>query len=749
VTGRGGSIARFARILLLSIALVLASGLAARAADSKPRPPATGQAGSDAPVVLKADTLTHDRERGVVTATGNVELAQGDRLIVADQISYSERDDRVEASGNVTLVEPSGDVLFADHVELTDKMHDGVIANFRARLKDGSRLAANGARRTGGERTVMSKAVYSPCALCRDDPMRAPLWQIKAREVVHDEVNHDIAYYDAWLEAYGIPILYAPYFDHPDPTVDRRSGFLTPSYGHSNRLGYMLGTPYYVVLAPWRDLTITPTITTDKGPVLAFDYRENTGNGGFEISSSITRPYSQGPGMDTGLGDEVIRGHLFGKGAFDIDPSWKWGFLVERASDNSYLSNYRVVDFRQFNLSALNNRNTLTTSPYLEAIDNRSYFNATAYSFQGLRTTDVQSEIPFVLPLIDFERVGDPDENGSFYSIGANTMVLSRAAGANSRRLSLTGAWQMPLIGPIGDLYTLSTKVRGDVYHADNVVDSGDPTGNTIHQGFTGRFLPEIVLDWSYPLIRRGDGLSALIEPVAQAILSPYGGNSQNIPNEDSQDLEFDDTSLFSDDRFPGLDRVETGPRLNYGLKGSLFGDHGGRASFLFGQTAKLRQDSVLTQGSGLERNLSDYVGRIMLSPNRFLDLAYRFRLDQKTFSPRRDEVDLSAGPTFFRFNIVYVLLETQSAADNVETFTKREQVLAGATLRVTPYWRLTGGTRRDLTGGGSTLNANIGLIYEDECLRASTQANWNYITNQNVSPDRSIVFRISLKNLG
>jgi LPS-assembly protein len=690
------------------------------------------------PVVLIADRIERDDERGITTATGNVELAQGGRVIVADSITYNERDNTVFASGNVTMREPSGDVLFADYVEFRDDLREGVIREFRALLSDGAKIAANGARRTGGNRTVMSRVVYSPCELCPEDPERAPLWQIKAKEVVHDQVAHDIAYYDAWLEFFGMPLVYTPYFEHADPTVKRRTGLLSPTYGSTTALGYTLTTPYYIVLEPWRDLTISPTFTTNEGGILALEYRELTETGYYRFEGSVTRPETQDPQFGTTLGDEVIRGHIRGEGEFAIDDIWRAGFLLERASDGTYLARYNVPE--------LSNRRTLVTRPYVEGFDDRDHARMTGFYFQGLDEDDVQSRIPFVMPLVDVNLVGEPGRYGSFFTFDANGMALNRRDGADSRRLSAIGGWHLPFISDTGEVYKLSATLRGDVYNVGNVVDPDD--ASIVEDGFAGRIVPEFSLEWRYPLIARSGTVRTLLEPIVQAIASPYGGNPESIPNEDSQDLEFDDTNLFSSNRFTGLDRIEVGPRVNYGFRLGFYGAGGGRTTVLIGQSYHVYEDDALTSQSGLDSNFSDYVGRILISPAPYLDLGYRFQLDAEDFSPRRTELDVAGGPDFLRLSLSYLQIEEQTSEQNVTTFESREEVLAGASLRLTPLWRLTASARRDLTDGGRWVNYGGALTYEDECFLASLGAARSFTQTRDVEEDTSVVFRVILKGV-
>ena len=197
------------------------------------------------------------------------------------------------ASGEVALLEPGGEAMFADSVELTGDLRNGVVRRLSVLLTDNSRIAANGARRIDGQRTVMRKAVFSPCALCPEDPARPPLWQVKAGTVIHDQAKRALIYYDASLEAFGVPVLYTPYFRHPDPTVTRHTGFLTPTYRSSTALGEEVEIPYYWNLAPNRDATFAPRFTSDEGVVLAGEYRSARGaaaSRSMPASPTPTRP---------------------------------------------------------------------------------------------------------------------------------------------------------------------------------------------------------------------------------------------------------------------------------------------------------------------------------------------------------------------------------------------------------------------------------------------------------------------------
>ena len=577
-------------------------------------------------VLMSADEITYEEDTDTAVAAGAVEIAQGGRVLRADLIRYRRRDGVVTASGEVALLEPGGEAMFADSVELTGDLRNGVIRRLSVLLTDNSRIAANGARRIDGKRTVMRRAVFSPCALCPEDPARPPLWQLKAGTVIHDQAKRALIYYDASLEAFGVPFFYTPYFRHPDPTVTRHTGFLTPTYRSSAALGGEVEIPYYWNLAPNRDATFSPRFTSDEGVVLAGEYRERTRDGRFTIDASITHANT------TVEDDHRIRGHLFGRGAFDIDEEWRWGFEAERTLDDTYLNRYDI-----------SSKDALITNLFAERYRRRSFMSGNAYAFQDLRAGEEGDRSPIVLPLLDAALVSAPDYAGGYATFDANLMVLERLDGSDSRRLSATAGWRRPFITRGGHLFRIDASLRGDLYHSYIPAEAGQPSG-TWQSASAERVVPQLAVEWRYPLLARIGTVRPLIEPIVQGVISPNGGNPEEIPNEDSQDLEFDHTNLFSTNRFTGLDLVEGGRRVNYGVRLGLYDRDGGRATALFGQSARAKEDTLFNPGSGLDHKLSDYVGHIFVEPSPLFDLSLRFRLDRSDFTARRSEIDLAAG---------------------------------------------------------------------------------------------------------
>ncbi len=688
---------------------------------------------TDAPVLFKADQLRNEQKIGVVVATGNVEFSQNGRTLLADSVNYNRRTDTVTANGNISLLEPTGEVLFADHIELTGNMRDGVIENMRVRMTDNSRIAAAGGRRIGGTRTEFRKAVYSPCNLCEKDPTRAPIWQVKASEVTHDQESMDVIYRDAFLEFYGIPVAYTPYLSHPDPTVERRSGFLVPSYGSDSELGTFVSMPYYFDIAPNMDATFTPIVTTNEGVVGSGEFRHRLTNTGYSAQTSLT--YASRDGGSS----EGLRGHLRGNLRHEFDPTWRGGIDVHLASDDTYLRRY---DFES--------PDTLENRIFAEGFRGRNYAAANAYYFQGQRSTDDKDQTPIIFPKLDYNYVGTPAAFGGLWKIDSNALILTRTGGTDSRRLSAKTKWELPYISRLGEVYRLFASLQTDAYWVNDVVESDAPDNRI--SGFSGRAFPQAGLEWKLPLARRDGRFTQTVEPIVSFIAAPSSQNSGRIPNEDSLSFEFDDTNLFSENRFAGIDRVEGGSRVTYGLNSGIFGIDSGFSSFFIGQSYRVSQDNDFGADTGLDDHFSDVVGRVEISPTRYINALYRFRLDKDDFAPRRNEVQTTIGVPKFRLRVNYLSIDQQNLNDILDPedeFRDREEISLGFSSQATKRWRFGASTRRDLTSGGGSLRHGAFLNYEDECFEFQLDYSRTFTRDRDVKPSDTILFRVVFKTLG
>ncbi len=723
----------YAILLILSAAAVPALS---RDAYAQSAPSLNSNGITNTPALIKAETITYDTENAIVTAIGNVEITQGKRILLADSLTYDKDNNIVNAHGNISLLEPGGTVIFSDHVELRDDLKTGIVENFSARFSDNSLVAANSGERIDEDKIVIKQVVYSPCPLCKETPDKDPLWQVSAKEATIDSKDQRVIYNNAFFEIYGVPTLYTPYFSHPTPDADRKSGFLIPKYTHDGIFGTSVKTPYYYNIAPNMDATISPTFTANEGGILAGEFRHLVPEGEYFLKGSITNPEKVDASGNKIDGHDV-RSHIEGKGEFAINDSWNWGFQGKRASDDTYLKRYNFGD-----------EDVLTSSLHANKIENRDHILINTISFQGLKTTDDPGETPLILPYAESHTERSIGESGARAALDTNILALTRDEGASSNRISLKGTVSQPYITKSGSVFEAAASLRGDGYVVNDVEDPSNPA-NTL-DGYEERVIPEANLKWSLPMVKKGGERHYLIEPITNFIVSPNGGNPDKIPNEDSQDIEFSAENLFENNHFSGYDRIEHGPRVNYGLRTSVSDYKKGDVNFLFGQSYRANENPDFSVPSGLSDNLSDYVGKLSYNKNDIFDVAYKFRFDKDSFAIRNNTVSGTVNYAPVRFTMDYVAINENSAATLSTTAPdeNREVIIAGTNIDLSEKWEFEANGNRNLASG-EWVSTKSGFVYKGACVDFSL--NWlrEYTRDRDIQPNSTFSFQVNLKNMG
>lgn len=687
----------------------------------------------DQPVNIAAKELTHDETGQTVTATGNVEMVQGGKILRADKIVYNLSTDVVSAIGNVALLDETGDVHTAEYVELSGDLKQGYVQGLLSMLADGSRFTAVEARREDGRRTTMTEGSYTPCKVCEEKPN--PVWQIKAEKVEHDQENHSIKYKNARLEILGVPLAFAPIFSHADPSVERKSGFLRPDYGWSNDVGtFVEGGYYFGDIAPDMDATVRVRPTTRAGVLMMGQWRQRFEAGKLQIDGSGV--VSDRREEDGRLEGDRKRGHIFASGLYDINEKWRAGLNIERASDKGYLRLYDI-----------SNENVLENEIYAERFAGRNYTRVSAMNFQDVRL-GVRPDQPDILPMAEHRMYGEPSSSlGGRWTAGVSALALHRDDnGQSMQRASADIGWQRRDVLPVGLVMQTDLSARGDFYALQDrdaaVLNPGlDPESNR------GRAMAVAGVTASYPLVKRFEKSQVVIEPIIGASISPQvDENDDGIANEDSIDIQLDTSNLFAYNRFPGIDGQEDGARMNYGLRTGVYGDNGRYAKVFIGQSYRFDDDDIFPQGSGLEDNSSDIVGQINLGLSRYLRADYRFQLDNRHLTMRRHELLANGGNDRFGLNVGYIYFDGIAGTGFTES---REQLQLEGVYHLTEFWSVNAYTLTDLGEEPGLRKASAGITYEDECFTFSLQGSRNLINEASGENGTVLMARIGFKNIG
>ncbi|MFD1766448.1 LPS-assembly protein LptD [Sphingorhabdus buctiana] len=725
----------------LCATLLMAFGCVGAASAQQPE---STQTKADEEISFSADSLEYEFATDSVKAIGNVIARREGYTLRADSIVWDRRTGKVVASGNIRSVGPEGDVAYGDSIEVTESLRDGIIENMLLVLNDGSRLAANKGTRADGKVTLEG-AAYTPCAVEGPDGCpKDPSWQVKAVKVVYDPVKKRVKYEGARIELFGLPVIPLPGLSHPAETA-AGSGFLVPNLRFSRNNGVEIEQGYYWRLSENRDLLLSAHVFSDVAPMAQARFRALEDKGAFQITGYAT--YSQKVSTSTtgAVGQNVFRGYLDGAGKFQFNENWSASASMRLATDRTFLRRYDI-----------SRDDRLRNNINVERIDANSYFSFNGWGVQTLRTGDNQALQPIALPEIDYRlRLTEPLLGGKV-QLQANSLLIGRTAGQDTRRAFALGRWDLRTLTGLGQEVNFTVLGRGDVYHSDENLTTITPIYRG-ESGWQGRAIAAAAVDMRWPFVGEAFGGTQILTPRVQ-LVGAYTSSNLRMPNEDARAVDLEDSNLFALNRFPGYDRIEDNLRVTYGLDWSVKGK---QTSFDFniGQSYRLsNQTSLFPDGTGITDKLSDIVGRSEFRFRDFVKLTHRFRLDKDNFAIRRNEVDATVGSRSTYVQVGYLRLN-RDIGPTLEDLADREEVRLAGRLRLARYWSLFGSTIIDLTDknedplaisdGFEAIRHRLGLAYDDDCLSIAVTWRRDYQPTGDARRGNTFLFRLEFKNLG
>lgn len=740
---------------------------------------------NDEQLLLESDELIYDDANQNVSAVGNVQIAYGKYTLIADRVTYSRSTGRVIATGNVEIVEPDGNKLFADEIDITDDFQDGFVKALRIETADNTRFAAESAERRDGEIAILHNGVYTACEACKDHPEKPPFWQIRAKRVIVNTKTRRVEYEGASFELFGKPLIYLNKFSHGDPSIKRASGFLFPVYGSDDKLGYHLKQSYFLALAPNYDVTVSGTYYSNQGFLGQAEWRHRTQLGQYNLSFAGIDQQGQNE-FDTGTIDRENSGRhaIMSSGKFDLNRRWKFGWNALYQSDKNFARTYSLEDFSS---------REITNEIYLTGLNGKNYFDLRAQQFL-IQDKDIDqlTTAPFtsaddklqdqqakVLPSFDYNLVTDTPIAGGQISLDVNVASLKRdnidvvnydaatgLATNNERHHGVAGKytrasaeidWKASKILQGGALVTASLSARGDamILDTDNLNSVTNPllSNTSIY-----RTMPAAMLEIRYPMIASSgianDGLvTHIFEPIAQLIVRPDEDKIGKMPNDDAQSFVFDTTNLFERDKYSGFDRVEGGTRANIGFQYSASFASGGSVNVVAGQSFHLdgknsfAERDLVNAGleSGLESKRSDYVASVDLNNGTGFSLGASGRFDEKNTDLRRGEVTARYIDPKVALSSSYVFIDAQP---NYGFADDRHEARGSASIKLNDYWRVFGAGTFDLENS-EMISQSVGISYDDSCVSFSVAYSENNDRYDGSANERSINFSLGFRTLG
>lgn len=699
-----------ARLLAL-LAILLTLSLPARAQDQ---------------ATLVSDSLEITGDTRLI-ADGNVEVFFKGRRLKASRIVFDQAANRLEIDGPIVLTEASGEtIILAGQADLAADLSEGLLTSARLVLNQQLQLAADKMLRVAGRYTALQSVAASSCKVCKGDP--TPLWEIRARRVVHDEVERQIYFDRAQFRLAGVPIFYIPRLRMPDPTLKRATGFLMPSLRTTSDLGTGIKLPYFFVLGRSADLTLTPYLTTTQARTVELRYRQSFTTGGIELTGSVSRD---------DLVPGTTRGYLRVQGAFTLPQKFQLSFDGQTVTDPAYMLDY-----------GLGNADRLDSRLQITRTRRNEHISARVISFQTLRDDEVDSAIPSLVADLTFHRRFSLGPLGGEGGLRLQTHNQYRTSispldgtdgddipdGRDIGRISARIDWRKSLVLPLGIEGTVLGEMTADGYTiTDDAVFAGDTTRT---HGTAG-----VELRWPWVKAEAGGG-TQVIEPVVQLLFS--SSNAETLPNEDSALVEFDEGNLFALDRFPGSDAVERGPRANLGVSWTRFDPQGWSMGVTLGRVFRDADLGQFGPGSGLGGQQSDWLAAANFTLADGLAITGRLVMD--------DELSLTKGEARVTLNGPKTAIASSmiwAVADPLENRPEPTRELSvDARRKLSPNWTATFSGRYDFEADQGTV-AGLGLVFLNECVRFDVSLSRRFTSSTSVNPTTDFGLSLDLVGFG
>ena len=394
--------------------------------------------------------------------------------------------------------------------------------------------------------TYLEKAVFTSCK--KTD--KCPPWKMTAKKMRHDKIKKQIVYKNAWLELYDYPVAYFPKFFHPDPTVERQSGLLSPAIGSHETLGDSLYLPYFFIISDDQDITLKPRLFNDNKLVFQTEYRQKTENSLTIIDSSITKGHYSDKDNKA---DKDTRSHLFTK--TDIDLNFK-DFIsssleinYEKISNDTYL---KLFDFIKSPLWE-KSRATLESKIKLDLEHENYDFGSSFVMYESLGGSN-SDRYTYVLPSYNFSKnffLTTIDGSFNLSSSGDNTInntnISSTAIDNNLSYNSLDFYSDNGIITNY-DLFLKNINSMSD----NSVKYKNSPQSELMSAYF---------FDMSLPLQKKTKNRKNILTPKLNFRISPHDMKYHRNSNR-----RINIENIFSTNRLSLGDSFETGESITLGV---------------------------------------------------------------------------------------------------------------------------------------------------------------------------------------
>lgn len=563
------------------------------------------------------------------------------------------------------------------------------------------------------KKTTIHKTVFSTCNI---ENRKCRGWELQSEEFRHDKIEKVFEYKNSWLKMFDKKVFFFPYFNHPDPSVVRKSGFLTPVYSSSDNLGRSVNIPYFHVLSETKDMTHNPRLYSDNDFIIQSEFREV-----FDKSKLIA-DFSFNYNQDEKKTNTHTIIDLEGK----FDENTSYFFEFQNTSNDNYLKIHDLQNLFETNeLVSKINPSLLTSFLKLEKVlDDTSDLTTSFRMYEDTTTTITSDRYQYIFPDFTFNKYIELDEDyhGDFY-FGSSGYQKNYDTNIYEAQVNNNFDFRsFNFFTNTGLLSNYDLKLINFNTYSEN---SSSFDEHSDHDLFA-----TLSLNTEYPLKKKLSNSTSYIKPKIQFNFSPTNGKDISTNN---VRLSYD--NLFSTNRIGRGDMVEEGRSLTFGLefeKQNLLNEK--IISFNIGNVIKDKKNSSMPAQSKLDQTRSDIVGNFAYHLNENIQFDYDFSYDRDLDFSNFDAINAKLGNNKIVTSFNYI-------TENHE-FGDTETISNDTKINFTNDHSIKFNTTKDLKED-FTQFYELSYKYETDCLLASLQYKKKFFTDGNLVPDESLNFFI------
>ncbi len=667
----------------------------------------------------------------------NQKILKGKNIKISSNIKNGKKDNYFFSDGFFNFMDSS---FISKETKI--KLHKDIFEN----IQQDPRLY--GVSSTGDKnKTVINKGIFTSCKQTEN----CPSWSIASEKITHDKVKRDMIYENAILKIYDVPVLYFPKFFHPDPTVERRSGFLQPQFNNSKILGSSIFLPYFNVISESKDLTFKPTIFEDKKYILQNEYRQKTKNSDLITDFALTRGYQAV--IDGEKNNRNSIGHLFLEHNYDLKlENYKYSKIktrVERVTNDTYL---KVFQSNLFKTPVMpNSQSVMKNEVTLELNTDNNNFKSgiELYENLGVKNSD---RYQYVFPYYEFSRsLINDDLSGSltFSSYGSNNLI-------NTNNLTTKVTNNISYISPkYISKFGFENKLGLYGKNFNTIAKNNSNYKNSLQVDA----MSLLELSSALPLIRFNENVNETLTPKISLLINP----KNNMKNHNDKDGVVNVDNIFNVDRLKLSDSFEPGKSITIGIdykydlveKDSLdevetdnekFKDeiifkerqknYDKYLDFKLATVFRDEKDNKIPENSTLGNQQSNIFGSINANLIDNIDFGYNFAIDNDLNTINSNNIN----STIYLNNFI----TTFDFIEERGSIGSSHLIKNTSTLKFDDNNFLRFETRRNKEIN-LTEYYDLSYEYRNDCLKAALKYNKLFYKDKDLKPSENLFFTISI----